>query len=133
MMHRRKRATIRRCLAAAVFPALVVTMIGCGSDQSGPGSQTAIVRLLQADPAAPQVVDLAIDDAVVARGVAFGRASPKVTTSAGPQRLAIKSGATAVAQSEADLRAGSTPYTVSSAGALDLAEAASDGGGMSPD
>ena len=133
MMQRLKRATIRGRLAAAVFPALVVTMIGCGSDQSGPGSQTAIVRLLQADPAAPQAVDLAIDDAVVARGVAFGRASPKVTTSAGHHRLAIKSGATAVAQSEADLHAGATYYVVSSAGALYLAEAAANDGGVSPD
>jgi hypothetical protein len=127
----RRRLMGRR--SAALAPALLLALFGCASDQSGPGSREALVRLLQADPGAPAAVDLTIDDAVVAHGVAFGEASPKVTTSAGHHRIAIKSGATSVAQYEGDLSAGITYYVVSSAGALVLAQAASDSGGVSPD
>jgi hypothetical protein len=128
--HRRKPRAAR--FAAALVPALIVVLAGCRSDSSGPSLQDAFVRLLQADPAAPQAVDLAIDDVVVAQGVEYGSASPKVRTSAGHHRLAIRSGATSVAEYEGNLSAGSTYYVVSSAGSLYLAQA-SDDGGVSPD
>ena len=118
---------------AALFLVLLAGAAGCGSDQSGPASQSAKVRLLQADPAMQQAVDLAIDDAVVAQGVAFGQSSPEVATTAGRHRFSIRNGAATGASYEGEVLAGAAYYVVSAGGKLFLAASAALDSTAAPD
>jgi len=103
---------------------LVVALAGCGSSPTGSGSDDVGVRLLQADPAVQEAVDLAIDGVVVARGVGFGSSSPLVVTSAGRHTFSILAGATQLAQHEDDVFSGQKYYAVSAVGRLYLTRVA---------
>jgi hypothetical protein len=111
---------------------LLTGFTGCGSDSSGPGSQTAKIQLLQADPSVQQAVDLVLDDAVVAQGVAFGNSSALIATSPGLHRIAIRIGSATGAASEEDLGAGKIYFAVSAAGRLFVTRATT-GSVVSPD
>jgi hypothetical protein len=127
-----------RMLSAAIRIAvglglpLLTGFTGCGSDSSGPLTQTAKLQLLQADPSVQQPVDLVLDDMVVAQGVAFGNSSAVVATSPGLHRIAIRVGSATGTASESNLGAGQTYFAVSAAGQLFVTHA-SIGSVVSPD